>query len=411
MSAEQIIQDLLTKHLGLEIKSVGSRSILAATTARASERRCDLDAYAMLVCSDPRELAALVDEVIVPESWFMRDRIPFTHLAEHARSVLRSRPGTFRVLSAPCSTGEEPYSVAMALLDAGIPRRQIAVDGIDVSPPLLETARRGVYRSISFRGEDLSFRGRHFEPARASDGTPTWLLSETVRSAVQFRQVNILAVGLLLSDGAYDAILCRNLLIYLTADARRTALAALDRVLAPDGLLITGHAESLEILEPRYRALPVAGAFTYRRRDELVSQPSARPLRPLVPVTPPLGMAKLSRAEVVPPPPTPPPRARDLLGEATALADRGELVRAGALCSEHLQGASSDAKAWTLLGTIRHASGESERAAECFHRALYCDPKNQTALLQLAFILDGRGDHTGAGNLRRRAAQASQDPR
>jgi chemotaxis protein methyltransferase WspC len=99
------------------------------------------------------------------------------------------------------------------------------------------------------------------------------------------------------------------------------------------------------------------------------------------------------------------PPARDLLVEAAALADRGDLVGAAALCEQHLKGADADANAHALLGTIRQAAGELDAAEACFARALYCDPGHYNALIQLALLRERRGDAAGAANLRRRAAR------
>src|SRR6185369_5176323 len=101
---------------------------------------------------------------------------------------LRTHPdGVLRVLSLPCSTGEEPYSVAMALLDAGFPAERFRVDALDISLRALAFARRGVFGRNSFRGGDLEFRERHFTAAGAG-----WQLGEVARQPVEFRQGNVL---------------------------------------------------------------------------------------------------------------------------------------------------------------------------------------------------------------------------
>ncbi|NEM46493.1 MAG: chemotaxis protein CheR, partial [Xanthomonas perforans] len=110
------------------------------------------------------EQQALVEAVVVPETWFFRYPESFAALVNLARErsthLAGARP--LRILSLPCSTGEEPYSIAMALLDGGLPGDGFRIDAMDISEVNLQRAERALYGRNSFRGDDLSFRDRHF---------------------------------------------------------------------------------------------------------------------------------------------------------------------------------------------------------------------------------------------------------
>jgi chemotaxis protein methyltransferase WspC len=111
---------------------------------------------------------------------------------------------------------------------------------------------------------------------------------------------------------------------------------------------------------------------------------------------------------------TPPPviaSVSDPIADAAAHADRGDLARAAAMCEAHLERHGADARAWSLLGTIRQAEGDASRAESCFSRAIYCDPTHYAAMIQLALLFERRGDRDGAANLRRRAARVQGDGR
>ncbi|PYR25924.1 MAG: methyltransferase, partial [Acidobacteria bacterium] len=136
------------------------------------------------------ELQELIDAVVVPETWFFRDRESFLALARLVREEWLRSPwaGVLRLLSLPCSTGEEPYSMAMALLEAAVPADRFRIDALDISTRALAQAGRAVYGRNSFRGDELGFRDRHFETAAQN-----YRVSETVRQRVRLQQGNLFA--------------------------------------------------------------------------------------------------------------------------------------------------------------------------------------------------------------------------
>src|SRR5262249_21641542 len=146
----------------------------------------------------------------VCETWFFRDPASFDAFTQAALEWLGRNPaGTLRILSVPCSTGEEPCSLAMRLLDSKVPPHRFVIDAVDVSGRSLARAQRALYGKNSFRGGDLSFRDRHFR--ETAEG---FELSDTVRKCVRFHQDNVLAETFLAGHEPYQIIFCRNLLIY-----------------------------------------------------------------------------------------------------------------------------------------------------------------------------------------------------
>ena len=176
----------------------------------------DPERFVAIVRSDRAERDRLVEEVIVAESWFFRDQQVFAFVADFA-VTLASLPGRVpvRILCAPCASGEEPYSVAMALLDAGLTPGQFVIDAIDVSYAALDRAHRGRYSANAFRNTDNSFRDRWFRV----DGSGA-VIDDAVRAGVRFAWANLLDDNFGADRDRYDVIFCRNLLIYLTAEAR-----------------------------------------------------------------------------------------------------------------------------------------------------------------------------------------------
>src|SRR5262249_14209628 len=235
-------------------------------------------------------------------------------------------------------------------------------------------------------------------------GAGGWDLGPALRSRVRFRQGNLLDPGFLSGEKPYDLIFCRNLLIYLHPAARRQALDRVERLLAPEGWLCTGHAEPLEFVDPRFTRAGPAGSFLYRRaaappEPAPVAAPPPRPAAAAVVLT-------SARPEAAPAPPAPPPDVPaapvDLLARARQQADSGQLGEALAACQLHLARSGPSADAFSLLGVIHQARRERDDAVRCYQRALYLEPGHRDALTHLMLLCRERGDHAQAERLRRR---------
>src|SRR6266852_1112454 len=150
-------ENLLKASIGLDVGSVGRSSIERAVADRQSACALpDRHMYWERVSTCGAELQALIEAVVVPETWFFRDREAFATLASIGQEQWLRAPadGVLRLLSLPSSTGEEPYSMAMALLDAGVPAHRFQVDAVDISARVLAYAGRRMYGKNSFRGQD-----------------------------------------------------------------------------------------------------------------------------------------------------------------------------------------------------------------------------------------------------------------
>jgi chemotaxis protein methyltransferase WspC len=347
--------------------------------------------------------------VVVPESWFFRDALPFRFLKQYARGGWTARPNraAIRVLSIPCAGGEEPYSIAVTLDEAGLPPDRCRIDAVDVGGARLATARLGVFSRNALRGmsPDVVARWFHERPQGVQ-------IIEPIRRRVHFRQGNILDPRLLADESPYDVIFCRNLMIYLNADAREAAAKTLDRLLAPDGVLIVGHADSLtasaEGGPSGFTLAAEPGAFAFRRRP-------ATPIPPIAPVidyvfTPFVDYVEGPAAvAAVEPPQQPPPVVDDprpLLEQAAEHADQGRNGRALACCEAEISRNGPSAAAFALMGVVHQASGRRTQAEACFHKAVYLDPHHDEALLALALLAERRGDPSAAQGFRRRADRA-----
>ena len=408
------IEDVLRRRMGLQASSIGSATVELAIRARMSEvGAATPEAYLARLQETPAELDELIEAVVVPESWFFRDGAPFTALAQWALNDWQStHPGrALRVLTIPCSTGEEPYSVAMALLDAGLAADRFTVDAVDISRRALGLAKRAVYGQNSFRGQALDFREHHFTPTPEGHA-----LAANVKRQVNFELGNILDAAFRPGAGRFDVIFCRNLLIYFDKPTQTRAVKALAEMLSSAGLLFVGHAETSIPATAGFASANFPRAFAFRKVAALAAAPPKHTIRvPSVAFPPPRVTVRMPMAVVPRPVRTPPPAARPAtpqaaanLDDARALADAGKLDEAARLCELHLRQQGASAAAWYLLGTVRDSTGDRTRAAECYAKTLYLEPDHQEALLHRALLAEASGDAATAAQMRRRLTRAQE---
>jgi len=264
------LERLLENTIGLEVASVGPETISAAIRRRLRVVGLSQEAaYLRKVLSSPEELQALIDAVVIPETWFFRDGSPFALLGEFAVAVWRGKRATMplRVLSAPCATGEEAYSIAITLFEAGLPPGGFVVHAIDISRESLRRAERGSFGRNAFRTFDPTCQAAHFNRSGNE-----FSVRPLLRAAVHFAHGNLMNARFLAGEAPFDAIFCRNLLIYLTRAGRQRVIGTLDRLLAVGGMLVVGHAEMIPELTAHFQPSPQPGTFAYRKGKDVSAQ-------------------------------------------------------------------------------------------------------------------------------------------
>ena len=403
------IHALLHNATGLDLSAA---SVDAAVRRRMKQLRIgDEHAYLATAVRDEEELGALVDLVVVPESWFFRDAEAFAAASRFTAARIAEGKEPVRILSIPCASGEEPYSLAIALTDARIPARSFSIEAVDVSPQALRRAQRGVYNRNAFRSRDLSFRDRYFTPH--GDG---YELFPEIRKLVYFRRANLLLLDAPPGGLGFDIIFCRNLLIYFDAATQVAAIRKLRSLLKDDGLLFAGYAEAATFCLHEFAVAPFAKAFALQKKTAA----EARERRPLAP---PAGQparqrpTRIKAARPVRPaarghaPATPGQEQAPsndpgaLLEQANRLADQGADDEAIAAYQACLQVVPDSAQAYFMLGLLSEHRQDDRSAEQYLRRAVYLDPDHYDALCHLALLAERHGDADTARNFRHRAAR------
>jgi chemotaxis protein methyltransferase WspC len=394
------IECRLRSEIGLDAASIGSISVQRAVRARMNALGLNqAEDYERQLSGSPSEWAQLVESLVVSETWFFRDPEAFGALVRLVTDawlpVHTTKP--VRVLSLPCSTGEEPYSIAMALADAGVPPNRFRIDAVDISGVALALARRGIYGKNSFRGKNLAFQTRHFRPT--DEG---FVFNPALAQTVRFSQGNVFSDDFLADKAAYDFIFCRNLLIYCDRPSQQKALERLARLLSPAGVLFVGAAEHPVALEHGFVSADFPLAFGCRkvghapvraaRCDKGADKGADKGWVPAM-----LGIwgaGQEAKSATVP----------TDLAQARCLADAGRLAEAAELCEAHLRQTRDSAQAYYLLGLVRDARGDAT-AIDCFRKALYLEPEHYETLVQMSLLAEKNGDVTAARAFKRRATR------
>jgi len=215
---------------------------------------------------DGLELQALVNAMTVNETYFLREAYQFDCMSNDLLDelVTRKRPGDpLRIWSIPSSTGEEPYSIAMHLLERwpGIHRYDVEILSSDIDTQVLDAAQRGVYSARSVANLPKPWLDKYFTRRGEND----WAISRELVAAVDFTRVNLSDPKDTQRFRDIDLIFCRNLLIYFDDVSRRAAAEAMYDALSPGGFICLGHSESMSRISALYRGRRFADAMVYQK--------------------------------------------------------------------------------------------------------------------------------------------------
>lgn len=385
---------LIQRHCGLTFDGVGERLLTVALAKRIAAGGGAVTpghaaSYYARLCADDGELGELVSLLTINETYFFREPEQLELLTGRLLPrLLADRPARpIRILSAGCSTGEEPYSIVMALQErfGAAAERLFEVAGGDIDHQALAKAREGRYTPFSFRGVDPRLRDRYF--AAGDDGD--FRVGEAIRRAVALHPLNLLADGLPLRLGTFDVIFFRNVSIYLDEPARRAILQRLAGLLSDGGYLILGSAETLANDLGVLPLIEEEGAFYFAKGAAAAAPAGPPPPRPR--------------------PATPPPTVAADFAAARRLAADKRHDEALALCERLAAAQPADPRPHLLRGHLlaeRRDWGAARAAAE---RALALEEWSLDGLFLLGLIAHREGDGAAAVRRLKQALYARSD--
>ncbi|WP_395820525.1 CheR family methyltransferase [Archangium minus] len=281
--------------------------------------------------SQQEEWKALAERLTVGETYFLRHPTQLETLVDQVLPTFLRQAPNIRVLCAGCSSGEEPYSVALLARERGrVDSSRLRILGIDVNPRAISHARRACYSPWSLRAVPLAMREQWFQ--RTPEG---FSLRPQVRDQVIFEERNLMEEApAFWAPGSFHAILCRNVMLYFPPEAMRRIIARMAQALVPGGYLFLGPSETLRGISDDFELLRGGDAFYYRLRQP--AQPTSSALAMAQPVALQRTQSQVTLPVVTPPAPAPAPDGVD-----------------GVL---HLLSAERYTEAWTLLESLPQSS-------------------------------------------------------
>ena len=220
-------------------------------------------------CNLRLESASLIDSLTVNETYFLRESYQLDCLVRDVMpEIVRDRRSAapIRIWSIPCSTGEEPYSIAITLLDSWpeVDSYDLEITGADIDSSVLARARQGTYGARAFQKMPEQVRRRYF----TREDNESWTIIPEIRRSIEFVSLNVTDPVDMQQVREADVIFCRNMLIYFDEASQRSAVQALYEALAPGGFFFMGHSESMSRMSSSFRPRRFHDAIVYQRPPE-----------------------------------------------------------------------------------------------------------------------------------------------
>ncbi len=229
----------------------------------------DFNAFysAMVFEKDSKTLQEFINFITVNETYFFRESYQFDTLVEHILPELDGlrEPGeSINILSAPCSSGEELYSIAIYIMEKSslIKKRDFSLVGIDIDSSMIEKAKRGVYRHRSVAKIPQDILNRYFKKV----SNDSYEIEKNLRESLSFEILNVLDIYSLRRLGSFDVVFSRNMLIYFDDKKRREVISSFYSILKPNGYLLLGHAEKVPDDMSLFERIKLGESIVYRKR-------------------------------------------------------------------------------------------------------------------------------------------------
>ncbi|MGD8432707.1 MAG: CheR family methyltransferase [Syntrophobacterales bacterium] len=371
-------RDLIAERAGIYFEP-GKQDLLRTNLLQRMED-CGLSSFAdyFQLLSSPagtKEFDHLLNLIIIPETYFFRDQAQFRAL-EHSiiPEILKNKTdsgSSLRIWSAGCSTGEEPYTIALIVAagKAKLKYPPVHILATDVSNAALEAARRGIYGARSVRDVPKEYLNLYFTEKKGK-----YFLDESIKQMVEFSYFNLVTKPYpLIEMSGWDIIFCRNVTIYFQHESTKKVIHNFYQSLRPGGYLFAGYSESLRYLSDEFTTVQVGGTFVYKKEpwDKRPEKKARRARRKRSRQrTPASGRSR--RLEALPNREV--DEIQQICARAKELLEMGKPEQAGELLAPHVEKETASERVLLLQAEIFLNQGNLEKAAQLCQRIISCEP-------------------------------------
>ena len=407
MNQIENILKILSNKIGLDAESIGLRTIEIAINSAAKNAGFSKQSdYFSELSRNEKLLSDLIEEIKVPETWFFRDTESFKFIRNYFQEYKAKNIGRkLRILSIPCSTGEEPYSVLFLLLDAGFGKYDFSIFACDISKQNIEYAIRAKYTKSSFRNEFINFTNKYF--ININDN---FYLKEDYKNIIKFKQANLVDTDFLEYESEFDIIYCKNLLIYFNDESKMKAIENLKRLLKNDGILISGHSELSFYARNGFERIDKPGAFALKKKSERIdikanSIIEAKHTHKTFRKFPKIDDRKESSNNH---------RTVEIINKtevfdfelAKNLANQGRFEEAENYCLLNIQKHQDNFELFYILGLINSSKNNINQAIEFYNKAIYLNPNHYESLFNLSLLFESINQNAKSEIFRKRAIRS-----
>ncbi|HRP02231.1 MAG TPA: CheR family methyltransferase [Candidatus Kapabacteria bacterium] len=395
------IINIISDEMGLDPESLGDLSL--KTSLRSLMLKSDIkteDELLGVIRSDTNMILELIEEVKVPETWFFRDREAFNYLKKYAQNYkITNKNSKLKILSAPCSTGEEAYSIAISLLESGFAKEHFNIVATDISMLNLNKARLGIYSKSSLRSLAPEVIDKYFS---GIDNKYEIKLKATDCN-IDFIRMNLIKEFYKIPNNEYNIIFFKNLLIYLNENSRQYILTNIKRALKPDGVLFVGVSEVNYFLRNGFEAinhnLSFACKLAGEKKQILTSVRKVdRNIKPVKVDTERFVSKQESNIPILKPNDT-----EVCLKRIKECMDEARFNEAEQLIDDYITNEQYKAELYFMKGVIKYVGKVYDAAKQNFTKSLYLNPNDYESLIYMSLVEIELGNNVKAEYFRFRA--------
>ncbi|MCI4625961.1 MAG: tetratricopeptide repeat protein [Candidatus Magnetoovum sp. WYHC-5] len=399
-------KSLIASHIGVYLHNQDRVTLEKTLTERMRALGIDEPGYYYMLlksntCGVDNEWKQLIIHLTTGESYFFRDAGQFDIIRKIIIPELiniKQAEKSLRIWSAGCSTGEEPYSIAILIneLRQLIPGWSVSIIGTDINEEALCKAQRGIYGQWSFRSINEDIKCKYF----ISSGGK-WQLDNNICKMVRFDNLNLIKDDLPnVLKGIYsiDLIICRNVFIYFDRTTVALILKKFRETLLQGGFLVVGHAELYgQDLNGLFTSKAYPESTIYRKSDGIIvtTEENRHIKNPVAPV---INVRVKIKKETLPTQPT--QNLQELISIAKSYADMGKYAEASEICQKLVEKHPLTVLPYYLLAQISVQHADNERAKALYQKVIYLDSAYIAAYVELSYIYENEGNSQKAKRMR-----------